>query len=135
MTTLNYVLLFRLRQFIESNGNLIPIEFDKTLPFKPKRTFFVHDVPDRTPRGSHAHFKTKQVLICINGKLTVRLHDGVNESHYELNTGDGIYVPNMIWDEQIYHTPETVLISLCSTHYDVKDYIQDFDEFLKLKTN
>ena len=40
MVTLNDVLTFRLRQYVEQNGNLLPIEFDKTIPFKPKRTFF-----------------------------------------------------------------------------------------------
>jgi len=133
--TLDSVLLFRLRQFIESNGNLIPIEFDKTIPFKPNRTFFVSNVPDHAPRGKHAHYKTKQLLICLNGTITVKLHDGVNEKEYELNNGDAVYVPNLIWDEQVYHTPETVLISLCSTHYNDTDYIHDFTEFIKIKNN
>lgn len=135
MITLDSVLLFRLRQFIEPNGNLIPIEFDKTIPFKPARTFFVCNVPDQSPRGKHAHHKTKQVLICLNGKITVTLHDGVNKKDYELNSGDSIYVPNLIWDEQIYHSNDTVLISLCSTHYDTNDYIHDFNEFLNIKNN
>jgi dTDP-4-dehydrorhamnose 3,5-epimerase-like enzyme len=132
-TKLDHVLLFRQRQLIEPNGNLIPIEFDKTIPFKPKRTFFVCNVPDHEPRGKHAHFKTKQVLICLNGRIDVKLHDGISEGSYTLLSGDSIYIPNMIWDEQVYHTPETVLISLCSTHYDTNDYIHSFNEFLTLK--
>lgn len=135
MITLDHVLLFRSKQIIEDNGILIPVEFDNTIPFKPKRTFFVHNVPDLDPRGKHSHYKTKQVLICLNGKITVKLHDGIIEKFYELNSGDGIYIPNLIWDEQIYHTPETVLISLCNTHYDTNDYINDFNKFLNIKSN
>ncbi|MFZ9377153.1 MAG: sugar 3,4-ketoisomerase [Candidatus Fonsibacter ubiquis] len=134
MTTLKDVILIKLKQWIESNGNLLPIEFDNQLLFKPKRTFFVNNVPDTQPRGKHAHYKTKQLIICLNGKITVRLHDGINEAYYELNNGDSIYIQNMIWDEQIYHTPNTVLISLCNTHYNTLDYINDFEEFVKLKT-
>ena len=135
MVTLEDVLVFRLKQLIETNGVLIPIEFDNTLPFKPKRTFFVTGVPDLSPRGKHAHHKTKQVLICLNGRINVRLHDGFNEQIYILNSGDSIYIPNLIWDEQSYETPDTVLISLCNTHYETSDYIHNFEDFLKIKNN
>jgi len=133
MVTLKDVILIKLKQFIEDNGNLIPIEFNNELLFKPKRSFFVTGVPDHQPRGKHAHYKTKQLIICVNGKITVKLHDGFKGESYVLNTGESIYVPNMIWDEQIYHTSDTVLVSLCSTHYDKTDYINDFDKFIKLK--
>jgi mannose-6-phosphate isomerase-like protein (cupin superfamily) len=133
MSTLNDVIVIKLKQWIESNGNLIPIEFDKELPFKPKRVFLVNNVPDKNPRGKHSHYKTKQIIACINGQITVTLHDGFNSAKYELYSGDSIYIPNLIWDEQIYHTPDTVLFSMCSTNYDTNDYIHDFNNFLKIK--
>ena len=133
MMTLDNVLTFRLRQFIEPNGNLLPIEFDKTIPFKPKRTFFVCNVLDHQIRGQHAHYKTKQLIVCLNGEITIMLHDGIVQKKYSLYSGDAIYIPNLIWDEQIYHSSDTVLISLCSTHYDTNDYIHNFNEFLTIK--
>lgn len=135
MTTLNNILYFKSKELMESNGNLIPIEFDNTLPFKPKRTFFVYGVPNKDSRGQHAHRKNKQMIYCINGQITVTLNDGFKEKKYELTSGYCIYIPNMIWDEQIYHTKNTVLISLCSINYNVMDYITDFDEFKKIKIN
>lgn len=135
MITLDDVLFFRSRQIIESNGTLVPIEFDNSLQFKPKRTFFVYGVPDLDPRGKHAHFKTKQVLTCLQGTITTTLHDGKNKKEYVLQQGDSLYVPNMIWDEQVYHSPESILFSLCSTHYTPADYINDFEQFIKLKSN
>jgi UDP-2-acetamido-3-amino-2,3-dideoxy-glucuronate N-acetyltransferase len=131
--TLNNVLCFRSKQIIESNGILMPIEFDNSLPFKPKRTFFVYNVPDKNPRGQHAHWKTKQILTCLSGHITTILADGVTRQEYELYSGDSIFIPNLIWDEQIYHSTDTIMISLCSTHYDTKDYIHNFNEFLKIK--
>lgn len=135
MTTLDNVLLFRTKQIIEENGILTPIEFDNSLMFKPKRTFFVYGVPDLSPRGKHAHYKTKQVLVCLNGQITVSLHDGISSKDYILNPGDSLYVPNMIWDEQVYHSKESILFSICSTHYNTTDYIHNFNEFLQLKQN
>jgi dTDP-4-dehydrorhamnose 3,5-epimerase-like enzyme len=135
MTSLDDVLFFKLKKVIESNGILIPIEFDNSLLFKPKRTFFVTNVPDKNTRGMHSHYETKQLLICLNGRIDIKLHDGFNEKVYELYNGDSLYVPNLIWDEQVYYTKETVLISLCNTNYNIKDYIQDFNAFLKIKQN
>lgn len=135
MTTINDVLLFRAKQIIESNGILMPIEFDSTLQFKPKRTFFVYNVPDKDIRGKHAHYKTKQIITCLSGKITVIIKDGISEIQHVLVTGDSIYIPNLIWDEQIYHSKDTVLFSLCSTHYNTSDYITDFELFKKIKEN
>ena len=59
--------------------------------------------------------KTKQIIACITGQITVTLHDGFKSAKYELYSGDSIYIPNLIWDEQIYHTPDTVLFSMCNT--------------------
>ena len=135
MITINDVLLFRAKQIIETNGILMPIEFDSTLQFKPKRTFFVYGVPNEDIRGKHAHYKTKQILTCLSGKLTAIVKDGTSKMEYILNTGDSIYIPNLIWDEQIYHSKDTVLFSLCSTHYNTSDYITDFELFKQIKEN
>ena len=35
-------------------------------------------------RGQHAHFKTKQYLIAINGSCSIRLNNGINETTYKL---------------------------------------------------
>ena len=98
-----------------------------------RKTFFVTDVPDRNPRGMHSHFETKQLIICLKGSIDVRLHDGKKEKIYKIKQGEAIYIPNLIWDEQIYNSIETILVSLCSTHYNTEDYIHDFEQFKNLK--
>ena len=131
--TLADVLLFRMKQLIEPNGTLMPVELNGEIPFEVKRTFFVTDVPDRNPRGMHSHFETKQLIICLKGSIDVRLHDGKKEKIYKIKQGEAIYIPNLIWDEQIYNSIETILVSLCSTHYNTEDYIHDFEQFKNLK--
>jgi len=132
-TTINDVFLVKMKQIIEPNGILSPFEFDKGMLFKPKRVFFVQQVPDLNPRGMHAHHKTKQLLCCLSGHISCKVHDGINEKTVELYSGDALYVPNLIWDEQIYNSIDTILFSICSTHYDTNDYIHNFDDFLKIK--
>ena len=64
MITLDDVKLFNLRNFIEPDGNLVPIESKHDIPFDIKRIFYVHNVKNQDDRGKHSHHKTKQVLIC-----------------------------------------------------------------------
>ena len=118
----------------DNDGSLIAIESNDSIPFEVKRIFYVSGVETLAQRGQHAHYKTEQVLICLRGKITVRLHDGKNGRKYTLdNPTKGLYIPNGIWDAQVYHTDDTILLSLCSTLYDKEDYLEDFKEFQKLK--
>lgn len=112
----------------EDNGSLIPIEF-KDLPFNPKRAFYIKNVPINTERGNHAHFITKQFLICIQGKILVKLWDGINKKEYTLEENQTILIENLIWDSQVFLTNNAVLLCLCSTPYIADDYILDLDLF------
>ena len=121
-----------LASFQDDRGLLLPVEF-KDCPFKPERVFFVHGVPGYMRRGCHAHYKTKQYIICLAGKVLVGLHDGKTLDEQELNPGEAVLVNEMIWDYQDFLTGHDVLAVFCSTSYDQKDYIFNFDEFLRLK--
>lgn len=129
--TLEDVVLYNMRGWVEDNGTLTPIE-GKELPFSIERVFYVNGVPEGDVRGCHAHFRTEQLLFCPNGKVDVICKDGKNEKTYVLDSPQkGLYIPPMIWDEQIYGK-DSVLVSLCSTPYTPSDYISDYDEYSSL---
>tara|TARA_B100001094_G_scaffold276301_1_gene284426 strand:- start:5091 stop:5501 length:411 start_codon:yes stop_codon:yes gene_type:complete len=134
MTTISDVKLFNLRNFIEPDGNLVPIESNRDIPFDIKRVFYVYGVKDQDDRGKHSHYKTKQILICLNGNIDVIVDDGVHRKKYRLSKpNQALYIPEMIWDEQVYKSEESVLLVLANTHYDIKDYVENYDNFLKTK--
>jgi len=134
MTTISDVKLFNLRNFIEPDGNLVPIESNRDIPFDIKRVFYVYVVKDQDDRGKHSHYKTKQILICLNGNIDVIVDDGVHRKKYRLSKpNQALYIPEMIWDEQVYKSEESVLLVLANTHYDIKDYVENYDNFLKTK--
>ena len=134
MKTLNDVKTFTFREFLEEDGNLIPIESGTDVPFDIKRVFYVHSVNDQNDRGKHAHYETNQILICLQGEVDVTVDDGHMKKVITLNKkNQAVLVPEMIWDEQIYKTDDTILLVLCNTRYDVDDYINDYNEFKKLK--
>lgn len=123
--------IIKFEPFIDERGTLTPIELN-FLSFVPKRIFVVDNVPENSIRGNHAHYKTKQFLICIKGQIEVILNDGSNESNFLLNENEGILVPELIWDAQKFIKQNSSLLVLCSTNYNEDDYILDFETFKKI---
>lgn len=115
-------------------GDLIPIEF-KNLNFIPKRIFTVSDVPANAIRGEHAHYETTQLLICVKGRILVGLDDGVNRTETIIKKGESIFIDKMIWDYQQFLTGDDFMTVICSTNYDLNDYILDKEEFYKIIKN
>ena len=133
--TLNDVKFLNLRKVIESDGNLVPIESKHDIPFDIKRIFYVYGVKNQDDRGKHSHYKTKQVLICLSGEIDVIVDDGVHRKKYRLSKPyEAVYIPEMIWDEQIYKDENSVLLLLANTVYNHLDYIEDYEEFKRLKS-
>ena len=60
--------------------------------------------------------------------------DGKNKQSYTLSKpNQALYIPEMIWDEQVYKSEDSVLLVLANTHYNTDDYIENYEEFIKLK--
>lgn len=135
MTTIEDIKVINFKSY-ETQGSLIPLDFDKDIPFKVKRMFYVYGVAGNSVRGKHAHFTTKQVLICLSGVCKIICKDGKKQKTITLeDPTKGIYIPEMLWDEQIYTSPETILLVLSSTLYDRDDYIENWKYFERIKTN
>jgi hypothetical protein len=64
------------------------------------------------------------------------LDDGKEKQTFHLNRSYyGLYVPNGIWREMDNFSTNSLALVLSSTKYDVNDYIRDYDEFIKLKSD
>ena len=135
MTTIDDVKRINLKFFDEPDGRLAPVEFDKDVPFEVKRMFYVFGVHNQDDRGKHSHYKTKQLLISIAGSVSVKCDDGMGGvRHYLLDKPwKALYIPNLIWDEQIYNSDDSVLLVLSNTSYDSSDYIEDYEKFKEIK--
>jgi len=132
--TIDDVLFYNMRTIIEDDGNLVPIESNFDIPFPIKRIFYVYGVRDKDTRGKHAHYKTQQLLICLSGKIEVLCDDGKNKRKYLLESPQqGLFIPEMIWDEQRYLSEDAVMLVLSNTKYEPNDYIHNYEEFVDLK--
>lgn len=116
--------LIPVRGFPDTNGDLWALE-GGDLPWPVARTFWVR-APKGVMRGSHAHHRCHQLLICLVGRVEVAWWGATEEGREVLvDPGQGLMVPPMVWCEQHYLDDRNVLLALCDRRYEADDYIRD----------
>ena len=117
----------------DERGKLVVIEGGEEIPFDIQRVFYIYESDATVIRGQHANRESEFVLINVAGKSKVRITDGNEEAVIELNKPmKGIYIPKMIWKDMYDFSEDSVLLVLASTHYDSKEYIRDYDSYIKI---
>jgi UDP-2-acetamido-3-amino-2,3-dideoxy-glucuronate N-acetyltransferase len=124
--------LYKLPLIPDMRGSLSAAEYEKQIPFMPKRCFWVFDVPSQEIRGEHAHKKLHQYLICLKGSVNVIVDDGINRIEVALDKPNlGLHISPKVWGIQYKYSSDAVLFVLASEVYDDEDYIRNYDDFLK----
>ena len=132
-TSVEGVTLHRLAAFSDMRGALSVAEFERDLPFQPKRYFVVYHVPSRETRGEHAHRRCHQFLVCVHGSVRVLADDGRHREEFLLAAPHhGIHLPPMTWGTQYRYSSDAVLLVFASEGYDPDEYIRSYDEFIAL---
>jgi UDP-2-acetamido-3-amino-2,3-dideoxy-glucuronate N-acetyltransferase len=127
------VKLLRLHHVEDMRGDLCVVEWQRDLPFTPRRVFMVYNVPDARVRGEHAHKECHQFLVCIRGSLAVVVDDGQNREEYALEQPwVGLYLPPKVWGIQYKYSQDAVLMVFASHEYNAADYIRSYEDFLRL---
>ena len=116
----------------DERGKLVVIEGNDSIPFDIKRVFYIYGSDSTVIRGQHANRESEFVLINVAGTSKVRITDGDEEFIVELNKPMmGVYIPKMVWKDMYDFSSDSVLLVLASTHYDGKEYIRDYKEYIK----
>ena len=124
--------ILEFRDLGDERGKLVVIEGNDSIPFEIQRVFYIYGSDSTVVRGKHANRISEFVLINVAGSSKVRITDGKEEFIVELNRPMmGVYIPNMVWKDMYDFSADSVLLVLASTHYDGKEYIRDYDEYLK----
>ena len=118
----------------DERGSLIALEENHNVPFDVKRVFYIYGTRGGVSRGQHSHYKTKQLLIAVNGGCIVTLDDGRNKKEtYTLNKPNvGLLQDELIWGSMHDFSHDCVLMVLADSYYDDKDYIRNYADFLKV---
>lgn len=116
----------------DERGKLVVVEGAMDIPFEIKRVFYIYGSDSSVIRGQHANRDSEFVLINVSGSSKVRVDNGFEEEIIELNRPRmGLYLPTMVWKDMYDFSEDSVLLVLANTHYDGKEYIRDYDEYLK----
>lgn len=125
--------LIRFKDLGDERGNLVAIEGEGVdIPFDIKRVFYIYGSDATVVRGQHANRETEFLLVNVGGSSKVRVDNGRESEVIVLDKpGMGLYLPPMLWKDMYDFSPDSILLVLASRHYDGKEYIRDYDEYLK----
>ncbi|HBG65029.1 MAG TPA: WxcM-like domain-containing protein [Treponema sp.] len=116
----------------DSRGKLVALQNLKEIPFEIKRIYYIYDTLPGESRGFHAHKELEQIIIAMDGACTVVLDDGTRRQKVVLNRPDmGLYIGKCMWREMHDFSYGCKLVVLASGYYDEKEYIRNYEEFLK----
>ena len=116
----------------DKRGKLVAIENLKDIPFEIKRVYYMFDTLPNESRGFHAHKDLEQIIIAMDGACRFVLDDGEKRETVLLNRPDvGLYIGPGMWREMHDFSYGCKLVVLASKFYDEKEYIRDYNEFLK----
>ncbi len=122
--------LFRLSTMADSRGDLTVVEGTRDLGFPIERVYYLHNLPDGSARGGHAHKQLRQLMIALSGTFDVHLDNGQEKRTVHLSdAGVGLVITTMIWREIDNFSPGAVCLVLASMPYDESDYYRDYAEF------
>lgn len=117
----------------DERGDLVVVEGEKDIPFRVERVFYIYGSDSTVIRGQHANRKSEFVMINVSGTSKVRITDGTEECIVELNKPRmGLYLDKMVWKDMYDFSPDSVLLVITNTHYDGKEYIRNYDEYLQI---
>ncbi len=128
--------IIELPKFLDARGNLSFAEQNNHIPFAIKRTYWIYDVPGGEDRGGHAFKENQEFVIALSGAFDVVVDDGDNRKTFSLNRSYyGLYIPKGLWRTMENFSTNSFALEFGSVAYTAADYIRDYDEFIKLKSN
>lgn len=136
MATIKDVKIIELPKFADPRGNLSFVEQLNHIPFEIKRTYWIYDVPGGESRGGHAFKQNQEFIVALSGAFDVIVDDGKEKKNFTLNRSYyGLYIPAGLWREMTNFSTNSLALEFGSIHYDRADYVEDYHQFLKLKSN
>jgi len=124
--------IIELPKITDPRGNLTVAEANKNVPFDIKRTYWVYDVPGGECRGGHAHKQCLEFIVAVSGSFHVTLDNGKEKTTYLLNhPWQGLLVDTGVWRTLDDFSSGAVCMVLASEKFEEKDYIREYDDYLK----
>lgn len=116
----------------DSVQGYISVAEKTNLPFIVKRIYWTYFTPESVQRGGHAHYELEQILVAVAGNITINIElpDKQKMQFILDKPQNGLYIPKMTWRTMQY-SHNAVQMCIASMAYEEKDYIRDYEIFLK----
>ena len=125
-----HVRLIPIPSFTDERGSLAVVDWPESLPFAPRRFYYIYDAVPGARRAGHAHWQESEVILAVSGGVTVVTDEGAVRVEHRLDRPDlGLLIPPGVWHELHGFAPGTVCAVFASGHYDAEDYCRDYSEF------
>ena len=133
--------LYQVIELVEKHGNVggsllmfQPGATPEALPFAIRKVLFMSDIRTDDVRGRHAHFKTQEILVCLQGGCTVDVEDGRGRRATVRLTrkSQALLLHPYVWRTVRGFAEGTLLLAIADTEYDERDYIRDHARFLEV---
>ena len=124
---------YKFKQFKKSSGTLVPFSLKKQIPLKTKRIFIIYGNKNFI-RGNHAHLKCSQFLVPIYGTMTINYESKYLKKKIKINykKKKGLLLKTKTWCKIKFISNHSILMVFCDRKYEFKDYIEKYDQFLKI---
>jgi len=120
---------------IDDSSTLCYFENSYISGFSIERIYYLNNLLINKTRGNHAYLNIQQIIIPLNGQITVNLDDGKNKKDYLLkHSTQGLYISELIWRIVTPRIDKTIILVLCNKIYKETQKINNYEEFLLLKT-
>lgn len=117
----------------DQRGSVNFIEMGKGLEFPIKRAFWLHHIAPGQWRGRHGHRESTLVITALAGGCRVHLDDSRSKQVVPLaDPAKGLSIGPFVWHELTDFAPDTVILCLSSGLHDERDYLRNYDEFMRL---
>jgi dTDP-4-dehydrorhamnose 3,5-epimerase-like enzyme len=114
-------------------GILSVYEYSDELIGQIKRVYWINDVPEGNIRGKHFHYELRQLIVCVQGVLEIKLENKKGKKYlFSLNkSNQALFIPNGFWRE-IKFIDNAILLCIADGIYNEEDYIRDYENFKKV---
>ncbi|HWR00284.1 MAG TPA: FdtA/QdtA family cupin domain-containing protein [Chlorobaculum sp.] len=101
----------------DTRGTLVALEEQSSIPFEPRRIFYITGTDFSSVRAGHAG-TSEQLIIALNGSVTVELDNGQEQSSLRLADNlEALWIRPGIWLRLREFSEGTVLLVISSLTY------------------
>lgn len=115
--------ILKIPTYKDKKGILSVVE--RFIKFKIRRVYFLYNFKKKN-RGKHKHKKNRQFLVCLSGKVQLKvINKNINKLYNLSKPTVGVLLEPQDWHEIIPIKKNSIVLVLASEFFNKKDYFNE----------